>query len=275
MTTAMRNGVLGALVAVGLVVLTTTLIAAERRDQRAAADKPAAERDVDAVDLFDAIDAEDVEVKLIPRDATQARMLITNKTKKPLTVRLPEAFAGVPVLAQRAGGGGVGGGGGGNQNQSFGGGGGMMGGGMGGMGMMNISPEQVAKLKFPTVCLEHGKKDPRPGIPYEIKPLETVTTKPGVREVVASLGSKGMTQRAAQAAVWHLANDMSWQQLTNKRIEHLNGTSELWFHPSEVQAGMRIAHVAMRMAAEDAASQTDSENVSLNEPAATVRQANE
>ena len=47
-----------------------------------------------------------IAVKLIPKDSTQCRVLIENKTDKPLTVKLPETFAGVPVLAQRAGGGG-------------------------------------------------------------------------------------------------------------------------------------------------------------------------
>jgi hypothetical protein len=268
MTTTMRRGVRSALVA-GLLVLSATLGAAERRE----ANKPANVDDVAAVDLFDALEANDIEVKLIPRDATQAQMLVTNKTKKPLTVRLPAAFAGVPVLAQRGGGGGGfgggGGGGGGGQNQAMGGGGmggGMGGGGMGG-GMMNIAPEKVAKLKFSTVCLEHGKKDPRPGIPYEIRPLETVTTQPGVKELLASLGSKGLTQRAAQAAAWHLANGMSWRELANKRIVHLNGTSEMWFHPSEIRSGMQVAHIAVRYAAENASPEkSPGESVSLNEP---------
>jgi hypothetical protein len=257
MTTTMRRGVRSALVA-GLLVLSATLGAAERRE----ANKPANVNDVAAVDLFDALEANDIEVKLIPRDATQAQMLVTNKTKKPLTVRLPAAFAGVPVLAQRGGGGGGfgggGGGGGGGQNQAMGG------------GMMNIAPEKVAKLKFSTVCLEHGKKDPRPGIPYEIRPLETVTTQPGVKELLASLGSKGLTQRAAQAAAWHLANGMSWRELANKRIVHINGTSEMWFHPSEIRSGMQVAHIAVRYAAEHASPEkSPGESVSLNEPAAS------
>lgn len=243
-TTTWQNLLRGGIVA-SLVAMSAGLLAAERRDAKAGTDIDAAS----AVDVFAAMEAQDIEVKIIPKDATEARLFVTNKTKKPLTVRMPPAFAAVPVLKQAVGGGG-GRGGGSSSTQSMGGGmgGGMMGGGMMG-GMMSIPPEKVAKLRFPTVCLEHGKKDPRPGIPYELKPLETVTSEPGVKEVVMALGTKGMSQRAAQAAVWHLANGLSWQQLATKRIEHLDGTSESWFHPNEIRAGVQIANVAVRVAA--------------------------
>ena len=52
------------------------------------------------VEMFAAIEKGDIAVKLIPKDSTQCRVLIENKTDKPLNVKLPEAFAGVPVLAQ-------------------------------------------------------------------------------------------------------------------------------------------------------------------------------
>jgi hypothetical protein len=243
---------LRAAVVLALGLLAGLLPAAERRAAKPQLD-PAT-----AVDLFDAMDAKDIDVKLIMKDDTEARVFISNKTKKPLTVKLPDAFAAVPVLAQRGGvgGGGVGGGGmAGGAQQSMGGGMGGMGGGMGGgmmggMGMMNIPPEKIAQLKVPTVCLEHGKKEPKPNIPYEIKKIEVVTSKPEVRELLTALGKKNLNQRAAQAAAWHLANDMSWEQLANKQIEHLDGSSELYFHPQEIAAGMQIASGAVAQAAE-------------------------
>ena len=77
--------------------------------------------------LFEAMDAGQVDVKIIPQDATKANVLIKNLTDKPIDLRLPTAFASVPVLAQGMMGGGMGGMGGGGM-------GGMGGGGMGGMG---------------------------------------------------------------------------------------------------------------------------------------------
>ena len=47
-----------------------------------------------------------VAVKYIPNDSRSAQVIITNRTPKPLSLRLPAAFAGVPVLAQMGMGGG-------------------------------------------------------------------------------------------------------------------------------------------------------------------------
>ena len=76
----------------------------------------------------------DIEVQFIPKNAEEARVLVKNKTKQPLRIEMPAAFAGVPVLAQ-FGGGGMGGGGMGGGGMGGGGGGQGMGGGMGGGGM--------------------------------------------------------------------------------------------------------------------------------------------
>jgi hypothetical protein len=200
------------------------------------------------VDMFAAMDKGDIAVQLSFKDATQGRIRIENKTDQPLNVKLPDAFAGVPVLAQRGGGGGGGsssksgksGG-----SQGMGGGGGGMG---GGMGMMNIAPEKVGQVDVPAVCLEHGKHDPRPNVPYDIKPLDSFTTTPGVRELCQSLGT--VDQRAAQAAAWHLNNGMTWEELSAKRLRHANGTSEPYFSATEIQAGMQIATAAVRTALE-------------------------
>ena len=63
----------------------------------------------DSVEMFAAMKSGDIDVKFIPKDDREARVMFTNKTKRPLSVRLPEAFAAVPVLAQRGGAGGMGG----------------------------------------------------------------------------------------------------------------------------------------------------------------------
>ena len=197
----------GAMVA--LLVLATMGWAAEGRSRAAKfGDYNPADQ---TVEMFAAMEKGDISVKIIPKDSTQCRVLIENKTDKPLNVKLPDAFAGVPALAQNLGGGNRGGGsnrssGNNNsgQNQSTGGGmGGMGGGGMGGMGggMFNVPPEKVGQFKVATVCLEHGKHEPNEKIPYEIKPLESFTAKAGVRELCDSLGRNQLSQRAAQAAL--------------------------------------------------------------------------
>lgn len=181
--------------------------------------------DDETVDMFEALEAGEIAVKFIPKDSTEGRVFIHNKADKPLNVKLPAAFAAAPVLAQMGGG------------QGMGGGGGMR----GGMGMMNVPADKELNVRVPCVCLEHGKPEPRPQMAYEIKPLNEFTEKPGVAELLKRLGEGKIGQRAAQAAAWHLNNDMSWTELAQKRIDYLNGASEPYFSFFEIQQGMAAA----------------------------------
>jgi hypothetical protein len=222
----------------------------------------------ETVNMFEAMEAGQIEVKLIPKDSTQGRVFIQNKTKKPLNVKLPEAFAATPVLAQMMGGGGGGQGMGGGMGGMGGGGGGFfnvpMGGmgmgGMGGMGMpgmgmggmgggggfFNVPAEKEGNFKVPCMCLEHGKPEPRAAMTYKLAPIESLSTKPGVEALCRLLGYGKISQRAAQVAAWHLNNDMSWETLANKRIEHADGSSEPYFSQEELRAGMSLANQALR-----------------------------
>jgi hypothetical protein len=104
----------------------------------------------DAQDILAAEAAGLVNVKFIPNDSRTAQVVVTNRSDRPLTLRLPAGFAGVPVLAQmggmQGGGFGAGGIGGGAQNV---GGGGMMGGAgsmMGGPGMRGGGGPQMGGM---------------------------------------------------------------------------------------------------------------------------------
>ena len=208
---------------------------------------PSPAPDHEAQDLFAAMRAGALEVRLIPKNDREARVLLRNKTKQALNVRLPDAFAGVPVLAQVARNGNA------NRNNNpsgnqavgggFGGGGGGLGG-AGGGGLFAVPPERVLQWRVEIVCLEHGKRDPRPGARYEICALENVTSKPGVHDVLVQLAAGQVGQRSAQAAAWHLANDMSWETLAEKQIEHINAPSEPYFSTSEITGAIRLAEVA-------------------------------
>ena len=54
-------------------------------------------------DLFDAIEQGDLEVRLIPKNAKQATVVMRNKGDVPLKIQMPDAFVGMPVLAQDGG----------------------------------------------------------------------------------------------------------------------------------------------------------------------------
>jgi hypothetical protein len=223
------------------------------RPTKAGAYNPADE----TVEMFEAMDAGQIAVKMIPKNSTEGRLFIKNKTGKPLNVRLPEAFAAMPVLAQMgAGGQGMGGGGGG-------------GGGMGGGGMFNVPAEKEGNLKVPCVCLEHGKPEPTPRMTYTIKPIQSFTTKPGVSEMLKELGHAKIDQRAAQVAAWHLNNDMSWEQLANKKTTYSDGSSSPYFSAEELRTGMQIADQALR--ASEAAPKDKATKPSPGETAAKQR----
>jgi len=83
----------------------TLLAAGERSHARRDTAAPADE----VVEMFSGIEKGQIEVQLIPKDSTQCNVLVKNKTDKPLSIKLPEAFAGVPVLAQLGAGAGMGG----------------------------------------------------------------------------------------------------------------------------------------------------------------------
>ena len=198
----------------------------------------------ETVELFDGIKSGKITVRFIPKDSTQARVFVKNKSGKPLNVRLPGPFAAVPVLAQMGMGGmGMGG-------MAMGGGGAQGMGGAGGGGMFNIPADKEMAVKVPCVCLEHGKAEPRPQISYSMRPIESFTTKPGVAELLTELNDSGVSQRAVQAAAWHLNNDMSWEQLAGKQIERANGISYPYFSAAEVQAGIALAQHAVAQAAD-------------------------
>jgi hypothetical protein len=234
--------------------------------------KKAAAPPADAVDLFAAMESGDIEVKVIPKDSKGGNITVKNNTDKPLTIKMPAAFAGVPVLAQLCPGGGFGGcpggvgggGGGGGGNQGFGGG-GMMGGmggggmmgGMGGMGgMFNVAPEKVAKIKFGAVCLDHGKEDPSPHVEYKLVPIDSYAKDPAITEVIKLMVRGKLDQHSAQAAAWHLQNGLTWEEMSRKvGAKHLNGTVEPYFTAIHLQRAMAATRFAQE-AAEKAAEQT-------------------
>jgi hypothetical protein len=236
--------ILGLSLAVAVMLVPSLAGAADQRAPKAGEYNPKN----DTVEMFQAIEKGQIGVKLIAKDASQCNVMIENKTDKPLNVKLPDAFAGVPVLAQ---GGGLGGGrppnssSSNNKNQQGSQG---MGGGMG-MGMFNVPPEKVGQFKAATVCLEHGKKEPH-NSEYEVKTIDSFTDKPAVAELCRMLGSGEINQRAAQAAAWHLNNNMTWEQLAAEHNRYADGSTKPYFSPQELQLGRDIASSAIRTAEE-------------------------
>jgi hypothetical protein len=271
-----------------LAVLAGTMLAAATLT---ASDQIKGVRDFNAqcetVELFSGIEQGQLEVKLIPKDSTECRVLIANKTDEPLNVRVPGAFAGVPVLAQFLPGNfqpgmmppgnannpnnapqrlGIGNPFGndpflGNQNNPF----------LGNrnnplfnrrgpannvlppaqpnFAPFNVAPEGVAQLRLTCVCLDYGKDTPRPRMPYALEPIRSVTDEPEVEALCRMLGHGQVSQRAAQAAAWHLAGDMSWDQLARLRQKFaIAGLSKPFFTSRELAEAKKAAEAAIELA---------------------------
>ncbi|MBC19508.1 MAG: hypothetical protein CMJ74_04495 [Planctomycetaceae bacterium] len=170
------------------------------------------------VDLHEAIDSGTIDVKLIVKNGQQARIVAKNNTDQPLTIQVPEAFAAVPVLAQTT-----------------------QGGGGTGSGLFNVPPEKVAKHDVGFVCLEHGKPDPRRTMQYELKPISAMTTDPAVVAILRMHGRQQIPHSVAQAAVWNLANGLSWQQLAKKERKNLSVPNTPYFSTAALKWASQLA----------------------------------
>ena len=238
----------------------------------------------DAVDMFAAMETGDVEVTIKARSAIDSNILVKNTTDRPLSVRMPTTFAAVPVLRQfggggfggggrGGGGGGLGGGLGGQQGGGQGigggfggggGGGGFGGGGRGGGGLgggaFNIPPGKVGKVAVKTVCLEHGKNDPKSHIDYKIAPLEKLNDDPKIAEMMGMLANDEVAQPVAQAAAWHVTDDKSWEELSvMNRMESMNGYFERFFTRNQLQFAQQVVTVAEQRAVETAQEKSKNE----------------
>lgn len=228
-----------------LVMIPALALAAGRRARRPL--KPDAS--YETIELFEGMQDGRLEVKVSPRDASEFRVLVKNTTDQPVNLDFPAAVGAVHVLAQfgggGAGGGGAGGGGGGQAaGGGAGGGGGGFGGGGGGGGYA-IAPERFAELKLNTVCLEHGKPDPRPAMHYELRKIEEVTDNVALQELVIAFGSGKITSRsAAQAAAWHLADGMTWQELAALKNRRIRRADEPHFRTTELRQAQSLVAIA-------------------------------
>jgi hypothetical protein len=121
---------------------------------------------------------------------------------------------------------------------------------MGG-GLMRVEPERPRKVSVATLCLEHGKADPNPRMKYRIVRLSEVNAKPEVAELCKALAQGKVPQNTAQAAAWHIANGLTWEELAKKPrvISEYTGI-ELYFSGFEIQNALRLTAFVQQAASE-------------------------
>lgn len=242
----------------------------------------AGKAETETVELFDAIKAGDIAVKVIPKDEAAGKVVIENKTKRPLAIRLPEVFVAAPVAAQIFGAPGANGfpgvndgngqlGQAGAQNQPVGGGFNNQGGANGRQangngnfngGIFKVEPEKVGRLKFTTVCLAHGKPTPNPHIEYQLLPVESFTSNAKTVETLKMLARGEIDQKSAQALAWRYENGKSWSELGRLvGARHLNGRSEGMFTAGQLAKAKKLAGEVEKRAS--ANHRTDDKRTSL------------
>ncbi|QDV23149.1 hypothetical protein [Aureliella helgolandensis] len=234
------------------------------------------------VALFDAMEQQSISVRYIPADSASAQVIIKNESEEDMLIALPRTFAAVPVLAQLgigqaarpfgggqlAGGGlglggqGAAGGQGAGGGQGVGGGFGNIGGAIGagagfqpgggglgqpgaGVGLFRLEAHKTKRIRVASVCLEHGKPEPTPRMKYQLIPLERLTDEPAIERVCQHLGRQTVSQTVAQAAAWHLANDLTWDTMARmNRVESKYTGNEAYFQPKDLQLAAEFVRYA-------------------------------
>ncbi|MDA1166173.1 MAG: hypothetical protein O3B13_24015 [Planctomycetota bacterium] len=213
------------------------------------AQQPAA--DATTVQLFDGIEAGQLDAKLVHKDESTGNLFIDNKTDKLLNVQMPEAFIGVHVLnqgffdqnngqnGQNAGqgqGGQTTGGGASNNSQQ-------------GPGIFSVPPQKIVRIPVRSVCLEHGRPDPSSRMEYRVFPVEKFSLDPALFELLATIGRGGPPQKVAQATAWHLANGKSWKELAAMKFRRLGGLPDVpHFKHSELDQARKLAEASRTLA---------------------------
>ncbi|MCE9525543.1 MAG: hypothetical protein K8R36_05765 [Planctomycetales bacterium] len=272
--------------ALGLVVSFGSILSVSAKESSSASAEPA------VVDLFEGMESGKVEAIVIPRDSKKITLQLKNKSDQPLTIRLPEAFAAVPVQAQVAGGGLFGGGGfgGGGGGIGFGQGAGNQAGGQGGTqglgasggqnagngngagrrnrgggpvgGVFNVPAGKVIKVKLTSVCLEFGKPEPHAHNEYVVKPIETLCDKVEVVSILRSLGDGEVSQEVAQLAAWNVANGTSFEQIA--ALKSKLGLQTPIYSQNSIAAAAELVSAVSAAAKADASEATASASASAS-----------
>ena len=82
---------------------------------------------------------------------------------------------------------------------------------------------------------------------YTMIPIERFTKKQDVIALCKMVGNGQVPRNSAQAAAWHLTDNLSWWELANKdRIRLSNGYFRKYFSRREIGYAIRIANEAVR-----------------------------
>jgi len=175
-----------------------------------------------AANLFDARDQGRLAVRFVPASEKKGTLTLSNRTRSPLTVRVPDTLGAVPavlaqilpgqMIAQRP-----------DTPQ-------MLGLALPGNAvirqtawgserpgrLIQIPARGQVRIVLQGVCLQHGNPTPNSRMHYELVPLSHITRDPRLTAAIASLANEAYAQPAVQLVAWHLANGRTFKSLRNK-----------------------------------------------------------
>ena len=219
--------------------------------------------DAPVVELFEGIDQGLFEVRVVMNDEYRGRVFVHNTSDQPQTEEVPKAVVGIHVLKQ------IGGpfstGQAGPLNQPFGQNNTAYGPAQAAAGQLSpsgsqsptfnsfngpgpsfftIPPEKTVQLQMSSVCIDHGKPAPIPRMSYLLRRLDQHTANRALVKLIENADRQKTDRLALQAAAWHLANRMSWDDLTRKTVTVGAGVQRRLFAPAHLEAARALVDAA-------------------------------
>ncbi len=116
-------------------------------------------------------------------------------------------------------------------------------------GFATIPPGKMVQFGLKSVCLNYGRPEPMSKMTYRLISVEKYTTDPVLAELLESYSPR-VDQDAMQAAAWHVANGMNWNQISHLPLRSLVATSAKVFQTKDVQAARQLVEAAKQRATE-------------------------
>ncbi|MGO9469348.1 MAG: hypothetical protein ACLQVF_34945 [Isosphaeraceae bacterium] len=218
---------------VGLMFIGGSFAAAQTKDTTAFAPEPSAppvDVPTATVDLLEAGRAGDLNVVAKGQGQDRVHLTLHNRSTRRLNVVIPPGLVAASAVGQGGAGGGRGGG-----FQSM---------GLGSVsnregafgefrgtdapppGLQSIAATEAAfsrhvavpvgetiELSIPAVCLNYGVTSPTPRDTFKLMDVADYSISPRVRKALRSLATYGTSQGVAQAVMWHVCNDLSFDEM--------------------------------------------------------------
>ena len=255
--------------------LAVCLAGTSRAELKQASRNPKFDPNARVVELFDGIDQGTIEATVVARNSHSAKLYVTNTSSEVVSVKLPPAVVAVHVLKQFGVGGNKPGGRQGNSTGVASGpgmgqpiGGGALNGfgnngpggnnpGLGfnnvqgngfnngpGFGIFSVSPDKSVQIPLATVCLAHGKPDPRSKMTYRLVRLEDYTSDPVLQETLRLFAAGSVNTKTAQAAAWHLTDKLSFAELRAKHVDPIGLPPLSYFTEDQLEGAQRLVEQA-------------------------------